>query len=202
MAVALLLFGGGFFYRYKTNAADSRGATKLMRSFEEETDQQKVLRLIRHTDNLNERDKAGRTALFYAVEHAADPDMIRRMLQMGADTSVTDKTGQTVLMIAARYNNSENILVQLLVAGAPVNAADHDGYTALMYAARYNTPGIVKKLVRYGADPNFKAPDGQSAVALLAENKNFSDNEKDDFALAFKVLAIIGPHPRLPGNGK
>ena len=196
VGVALLLFGGGFLYRYKTNAADERGATKLMRSFEEETDQQKVLRLIRHTDNVNERDKSGRTALFYAVQHAAEPEMIRHLLQMGADTSVTDSTGQTVLMVAARYNNSESVLSQLLMAGAPVNSADRDGYTALMYAARYNTPGIAKKLVRYGADPDIKTPDGQSAAALLAENKNFSDAEKEDFLLAFKVLSIIGPHPR------
>lgn len=196
VAAALILFGSGFFYRYKTNAADERGATKLMRSFEQETDQQKTLRLIRHTDNLNERDKSGRTALFYAVQHKAEPEMIHHLLRMGADTSVTDATGQTVLMVAARYNNSERVLGQLLLAGAPVNSADRDGYTALMYAARYSTPGIAKKLVRYGADPDIKSPDGQSAVALLAENKNFSDSEKEDFALAFKVLSIIGPHMR------
>lgn len=197
VGIALLLFGGGFFYRYKTNAADERGATKLMRSFEEETDQQKVLRLIRHTDNVNERDKSGRTALFYAVQHAAEPEIIRHLLRMGADTSITDTTGQTVLMVSARYNNSEKVLAQLLVAGAPVNAADLGGYTALMYAAHYNTPGIVKKLIRYGADPDIKSPDGQSAAALLTENKNFSDAEKEDFLLAFKVLAIIGPHQRV-----
>ncbi len=196
LATALILFGGGFFYRYKTNAADERGATKLMRSFEQETDQQKVLRLIRHTDNVNERDKSGRTALFYAVQHNAEPEIIHHLLRMGADTSVTDSTGQTVLMVAARYNNSERVLGQLLLAGAPVNSADRDGYTALMYAARYSTPGITKKLVRYGADPDIKSPDGQSAIALLADNKNFSDKDKEDFALAFRVLSIIGPHPR------
>ena len=196
VVVALFVFGGGFFYRYKTNAADERGATKLMRSFEEETDQQKVLRLIRHSDNVNERDKSGRTALFYAVQHAAEPEIIRHLLQMGADTSVTDSTGQTVLMVAARYNNSEAVLSQLLTAGAPINATDRDGYTALIYAAQYNTPAIAKKLVRYGADPDIKTPDGKNAVGLLTENKKFSDAEKEDFSLAFRVLSIIGPHPR------
>ena len=109
---AVLLFGGGLWYRYKSNAADERGATKLMRSFEEETDQQKVLRLIRHADNVNERDKSGRTALFYAVQHGANAEMIRQLLRMGADTSITDTTGQTVLMVAARYNQGEDVLVQ------------------------------------------------------------------------------------------
>lgn len=196
VVVAVLLFGGGFWYRYRTNAADERGATKLMRSFEEETDQQKMLRLIRHSDNVNERDKSGRTALFYAVQHAAEPEMIRYLLRMGADVSVTDATGQTPLMVAARYNSSEGVLMQLLVAGSPVNSSDRDGYTALMYAARYNTPGITKKLVRLGADPDIKTPDGKTAADLLTENKNFSAGEKEDFLLAFKVLSIIGPHPR------
>ena len=193
--VAFLLFGGGLWYRYKSNAADERGATKLMRSFEEETNQQKVLRLIRHADNVNERDKSGRTALFYAVQHGANAEMIRHLLRMGADTSITDTTGQTVLMVAARYSQAEDVLVQLLVAGTPLNITDRDGYTALMYAAQYNTPGIVKKLVRGGADPDITAPDGKNAAKLLAENKKFSKEEKDDFTQAFKILSIIGPRP-------
>ena len=191
----ILLFGGGFYYRYRTNAVDERGATKLMRSFEEETDQQEVLRLIRHTENVNERDKSGRTALFYAVEHGADPELVRHLLKMGADTTITDESGQTSLMAAARYNHSENVLMQILLAGAPINAADRDGYTALMYAAQYNTPGIVKKLVRLGSDPDIHPADGPNAAALLAENKHFSEEERKDFVTAFKVLAIIGPHP-------
>ena len=192
---AFLLFGGGLWYRYKSNAADERGATKLMRSFEEEIDQQKVLRLIRHADNVNERDKSGRTALFYAVQHGAKEEMIHQLLRMGADTSITDATGQTVLMVASRYNQGEEVLMHLLAAGAPLNAVDRDGYTALMYAAQYNTPGVVKKLLRGGADPDIKTPDGKKAVFLLEENKNFSKEEKADFTLAFKVLSIIGPRP-------
>ena len=197
LAVAvLILFGGGFFYRYKTNAADERGATKLMRSFEQETDHQKMLRMIRHADNINERDKSGRTALFYAVQHKADPEMVYHLLRMGADTSITDVTGQTALMCAARYNESEPVLMQLLAAGAPVNSADRDGYTALMYAAQFNTPSITKKLLRFGADPDIKTPDGQGAADLLAANPKFSEQEREDFLLAFRVLSIIGPHPR------
>ena len=195
LVVAVLLFGGGFWYRYRTNAADERGATKLMRSFEEETDQQRVLRLIRHSDNVNERDKSGRTALFYAVQHGAEAKMIEHLLQMGADVSVTDLTGQTSLMTAARYSNSEEILVLLLSSGAPVNATDRDGYTALMYAAQYNTPEVTKKLIRFGADPDITATDGKNAGMLLKDNGKFSDTQKEDFLLAFKVLSIIGPRP-------
>lgn len=193
----ILLFGGGFWYRYRQNATDERGATKLMRSFEEEeTDQQKLIRLIRHTDNVNERDKSGRTALFYAARRSTDAEPVSFLLRMGADLSVTDELGQTSLMTAVRYNSSEKVLAQLLVAGAPINAADHDGFTALMIAARHNTPGIVKKLVRAGADPDIKNKEGKTAADFLAENKKFSEEEKNDFLLAFKVLSIIGPHPR------
>ncbi len=192
-----VLFGGGFWYRYRVNAADERGATKLMRSFEQNTDSREVVRLIRHSDNVNERDKSGRSALFYAVQHKAEPDMVLHLLRRGADTTLTDTTGQTSLMVAARYTDSEEVLAQLLTAGAPVNASDRDGYTALMFAAQYNTPGMVKKLLRAGADPELKTPDGTTAAALLEKNEKFSKEEKADYLLAFKIISIIGPQPRL-----
>ena len=197
LIAVFLLFGGGFYYRYKTNAADERGATKLMRSFEQETEQQKVLRMIRHADNLNERDKSGRTALFYAVQHHAEPEMIGQLIKQGADTTVTDSIGQTVLMVAARYNASELVLGQLIAAGAPINATDRDGYTALSIAAQFSTPGMVKKLLRAGADPDIKPADGQSIAEILTKNEKFSDAEKEDYVLALKVLSIIGPRPRI-----
>lgn len=200
LIAAMLLFGGGAWYRYRVNAADERGATKLMRSFEQETDQRELVRLIRHTDNVNERDKSGRSALFYAVQHRAEPGMVHQLLRSGADTTVTDITGQTALMVAARYSDNEEILTQLLLAGAPVNAADRDGYTALMFAAQYNTPGMVKKLLRAGADPDIKTPDGKTAGTLLAENGKFSKGEKEDYLLAFRVLAIIGPQPQVAAD--
>lgn len=196
LIAVFLLFGGGFYYRYKINSADERGATKLMRSFEQETEQQKVLRMIRHTDNLNERDKSGRTALFYAVQHKAEPEMIEHLIKQGADATVTDSTGQTVLMVAARYNSSEPVLGVLISSGAPINATDRDGYTALSIAAQFNTPGMVKKLLRAGADPDIKPADGQNIAEILTQNEKFSDTEKEDYALALKVLSIIGPRPR------
>ena len=193
-----VLFGGGFWYRYRENATDERGATKLMRSLEaEETDQQRLFRLIRHSDNVNERDKAGRTAIFYAVRRPANPETIHHLLQMGADVTVTDEKGQTPLMVAVRQNSSETVLMQLLAAGAPINTADHAGFTALMIAAQYNTPEIVKKLIRAGADPDIKNKEGKTSADFLAENKKFTEEEKADFLLAFKILSIIGPKPRL-----
>lgn len=198
LIAAALLFGGGFYYRYRVNAADERGATRLMRSFEQDTDQREMVRLIRHADNVNERDKSGRTALFYAVQHKAEPDMVRRLLRSGSDTAVTDMTGQTALMVAARYSDNEEIIMQLLEAGAPVNTSDRDGYTALMFAVQYNTPGVVKKLVRAGADPDIKTSDGKTVADLLTQNEKFSKEEKEDYTLAFKVLSILGPQRRLP----
>jgi len=198
----MVLFGSGLWYRYRTNAADERGATKLMRSFEQAAEKQRVLRMIRRSDNLNARDKAGRSALFYAVRHTDDAKMIQHLLQMGADATLVDITGQTALMMAARYNPSEEILMHLLAAGAPVNTVDNAGYTALLFAVRYNTPGVVKKLLRAGADADTKTLDGQTVVELLAENDKFSQEEKEDYALAFRVLAIIGPHPRGFINGE
>lgn len=195
VGAVLLLFSGGFFYRYRSNAADERGATRLMRSFEQETDEQAQLRLIRRANDINEQDRYGRTALFYALRHDADPQMVRHLLRVGADVNIKEATGQTVLMWAARYSSSPDVLQQLLTAGAQVNEASREGYTALMLACQFNKPEMVKVLVRAGADCDLKNENGKTAGAFLAENKRFSEVEKADFLLAFKVLSIIGPRP-------
>ena len=196
LVAIVLLFGGGFWYRYRSNAADSRGATKLMRSFEQETDKRVMMRLIRRTENINERDKAGQTALFYAVAHGSDLEIISHLLRMGADATITDKQGRTVLMPAVRQKNAPELVDLLLVAGVNINAKDAAGQTALLEAAEYASPAVVKKLLRAGADPDLTAADGKTAAELLEANEQFSKEEKANFRQALIVLSIIGPLPR------
>ena len=196
LVLAALLLGGGAWYRYRMNAADSRGATKLMRSFEQDTDKRAMMRLIRHTENVNERDKAGQTALFYAVEHKADLEVIRHLLRMGADVTLTDKQGRTVLLPAIRQANAPELIDLFLTAGVDINAADKKGQTALLVAAQHASPAVVKKLLRAGADPDLAAADGKTVAELLEANEQFSKEEKDNFRQALIVLSIIGPLPR------
>ncbi len=184
---------GGFYYRYRANAADERGATVLMRSFEQPTDTREVIRLIKHTKDMNEKDKAGQTALFYAVRHTQDVELVRRLIDSGADVASADNSGRTALILSVRHNPSLEILQELIVRGAPVEAADKNGQTALLEAAQYGTPDMMKLLLRAGANPEAVNASGKTAAQLLAENGHFTEEEKVNYRQAMIILSIIGP---------
>lgn len=193
IVVLVLGLAGGFYYRYHKNAADERGATLLMRSFEQPTDMREVVHLIKHTKDMNEKDKAGQTALFYAIRHTEDVELVRKLLDSGADVTSADNSGRTVLMVAVRRNPSLEILQELILRGAPVEAADKNGQTALLEAAQYGTPGVVKLLLRAGANPEAVNREGKTVDSLIEENPRFSQEEKANYHQALIVLSIIGP---------
>ena len=193
IVVLTLGLAGGFYYRYHKNAADERGATVLMRSFEQPTDTREVIRLIKHTKDMNEKDKAGQTALFYAVRHTQDVELVRRLIDSGADVASADNSGRTALMLAIRSNPSLEILQELIVRGAPLEAVDKKGQTALLEAAQHGTPNMVKILLRAGANPEVTNKAGKTVATLISENDKFSEEEKENFKQALIVLSIIGP---------
>ena len=193
-AVVLALgLAGGFYYRFHSNAADARGATVLMRSFEQAADKREVIRLIKHTKDLNKKDKAGQTALFYAVRHNRDIDLVRQLLDAGADVNCADKMGRTALMLAARNQVSLDILKELLTRGALLEVADKNGQTALLEAAQHADPATMRLLLRFGADPEATNKDGKTAADLMSENEKFTEEEKANYRQALIVLSIIGP---------
>ena len=200
--IAILAAGlaGGFYYRHRTNAADERGATVLMRSFEQPTDTREVIWLIKHTKDMNEKDKAGQTALFYAVRHTEDVELVRRLIESGADVASADNSGRTILMLAVRTNPSLEILQELITHGAPVNAADKNGQTPLLEAAEHGTPGMVKVLLRSGADPEAINKAGKTAADLIDANERFTDEEKSNYRQALVVLSILGPLRAVPAE--
>ena len=96
-------------------------------------------------------------------------------------------------MVAVRNNPSLEILEELLVKGAPVNVMDKRGNTALLEAAEHGTPGMMKLLLRAGANPAMKNADGKTVAELMAKNERFSEQEKNDYRQALLVLSILGP---------
>lgn len=202
IVVAVLGLAGGFYYRFRTNAADERGATVLMRSFEQPTDKRTVERLIKHAKDLNKKDKAGQTALFYAVRHNSDVKLVRKLIDSGADVNCVDKAGRTALMLAAHHNASLEILQELLGRGALVEVVDKKGQTALLEAAQYATPLVVRALLRAGADPEAANKEGKTAAELISENEKFTDEEKNNYRQAMIVLSIIGPIRAIEPNQK
>lgn len=188
-----ILLAGGMYFRYRDAGLDERGATRLMRAFEEQAQTKDTLRLIKRSEDLNVRDKSGQTALFYAARYTQDDALLREMLAAGANLHAADREGKTPLMIAAQYNPSPEVVSVFAVNGAHVNAADNRGDTALMLAAKGNTSDVIKMLLRSKADPDLKNNQGQSAADLLAENEKLSTEEKVDYRQAMLILSILKP---------
>ena len=116
------LISGGLYYRYLGEETDERGATKLMQALEHEEQLTKeTARLIKRSDDVNERDLAGQTALFYAARHAKDPQAVRNLIEAGADAYITDNEGRTALMNAAQYNESVAVAEELVKNTSHVN---------------------------------------------------------------------------------
>lgn len=189
------LLAGGLYLRYHQKDTDARGATRLMRSIENHAEMQDTLKLIEKSEDINVRDKSGQTALFYAARSAQDPQVVRDLLEAGANLHIADENGQTALMVAARYNPSVKVLEEFTRNGAHINASDNDGNTALLLAAQYNTPAVIRALLRAKADPELPGPGGKTAMEVLAENAQLSDQDKTDYRQAMLVLSILqGSH--------
>lgn len=193
IGIAACLAVGGVYYRYHGLDLDERGATLLMRAYEENSDSKKTERLIKRAKDVNKRDKSGRTALFYAARHTQDAEAVRRLLEAGADPSAADKRGRTALMTAAELNPSAAVLEALASGGSPVDAADAAGETALTLAARHNRAAVIKILLRAGANPDVKTAGGMTAAELLAQNEKLTEQEKTDYRQAMLVVAILRP---------
>jgi ankyrin repeat protein len=82
-----------------------------------------------------------------------DPTIIAALLRAGADPNAVTSTGVTPLMTAAASGSIAAVGV-LLDHGAKVNAQETaHGQTALMFAAAKNRDGVIRLLIRRGADP-------------------------------------------------
>ena len=188
------LISGGLYYRYHGEETDERGATKLMQALEHEEQLTKeTARLIKRSDDVNERDLAGQTALFYAARHAKDPQAVRNLIEAGADAYITDNEGRTALMNAAQYNESVAVAEELVKNTSHVNLQDKAGETALLLAAKNNTADVIKVLLRAKANPDIAGPDGKTPAQELAGNDKLTDEEKADYRQAMLVLSILQP---------
>lgn len=188
------LISGGLYYRYHGEETDERGATKLMQALEQEEQLTKeTARLIKRSDDVNERDLSGQTALFYAARHAKDPRAVRDLMAAGADAYITDNAGRTALMNAAQYNPSVKVVEELVKNASHVNLQDNAGETALLLAAKNNTADVIKVLLRAKANPDIAGPDGKTPAQKLAENEKLTAEEKTDYRQAMLVLSILQP---------
>lgn len=124
------------------------------------------------------RDRDGTDALMAAVMKGRTQN-VRLLLDAGADLEARSPARETALMAAIRAGQAEMVDF-LLARGADPNVYTQDevsalsAYTPLMYAARYGRGPeglhMLRQLVRRGATPNVRRPNGETALTLAQRN--------------------------------
>ena len=94
----------------------------------------------------------GQTALIIVTKRR-DISWLRFLLAKGADPSIGDRQGVTPLMHAALINFTDGA-EELLKEKAPVDQANRRGETALILAVQSKNVGMVRLLVKRGANPD------------------------------------------------
>lgn len=199
IGIAIIIIGGGLLYRHFAQDVDSRGATRLMRAFEE-NDAAKTRQLLDNGTDINVRDKSGQTALFYAAHYTNDPILLNKLVAAGADTFATDKNGYTPLMTAAKYNTSAEIITALARYGRFLEGQEENKNRALAVAAQYNNAAIIKTLLITGASPKEAAENTPNTADLLAGNAQLSEREKNDLRHILLVLEILEAREQFKKN--
>lgn len=96
------------------------------------------------------------------------------LAQRGADAFAVNEHGETATHLAAQLGAS-TLLDRLLDAGADPNARDQHGRTPLhaaLAAPAAQLDGVVRSLIRHGANPEIAANDGETALGrALTGNK-------------------------------
>jgi ankyrin repeat protein len=168
--------------------------------------------LLEHKADVNAKSRTGFTALMFAAR--GDVDSARILLNAGADPNATiPDWGGTALIIASTMGQTD-IVGALLDKGADPNYKDGNSFTALHSAVRDSdyggdraqretAVGIVKLLLKHGADPNARLHqekptvratnelefEGATPVALAAEVSSLD---------AIRALVEGGADPNIP----
>jgi ankyrin repeat protein len=150
---------------------------------------EKTQQLVSAGVSVNVRDADKRTPLMWAAFNGHTP-VASFLLGQGAEVDAKDNNGRTALMYAASGPFQE-IVELLLKNGAEINTQGTlEGFTALMTAAAEGQLEVVRLLLIYGANPDIKDHDGDTA-------ENFA-KEKGHAAV---VSLLKSPPPRTGAKG-
>src|SRR5437660_7497004 len=114
------------------------------------------------------RDALGKVPLGYAVQFRS-AETVEFVLKVGADPNKEYLT-MLPLVTAGTYGFAESASL-LLQYGADVNRAQWNGLTALTESVRYGHRECVELLVKAGADPWHKGPDGNDSFDLARKSE-------------------------------
>jgi ankyrin repeat protein len=132
---------------------------------------QKLLDLfVRAGINVNACNDNGESCLQIALKSGFTV-IANILLRAGADVEVKDASGLTPLQVACgnRSQGYRKLVKQMILVGADVNVCDSEGWTPLMRAISTNDEDLAVLLLKNGADPNSKTPEGDDALALAGK---------------------------------
>ena len=96
------------------------------------------------------------------------------LVDLGEDPNIVNHRGDTLLIMACRSADTDRIRFALSL-NPDIDAMNSAGETALMICCRYHDDGeTAKLLIRRGADPFLKGPDGRTALDIAAQFKSGS----------------------------
>ena len=143
----------------QVNATNRAGATALLRAANQP---EKVKLLVERRADVNARSAAGNTAIILAARTHGSRETLELLLKHGADVNATNLFGGSALMAAAAADDEDSVAL-LLRHGANANALptqDEPGFvfgggrSPLMWAAFRGNTGIMKQLLKAGAEIN------------------------------------------------
>lgn len=140
------------------------GTTALMRATMA-ADVKSVQDLLAAGADASRRDRQGESPLSCAVAH--DLNEVTQVLQsVGVERLPGDKAISPQSIVHAGGQGALGTILALLDAGTPIDLTDDDGDTALTAAAVH--PGVVKVLVKRGADLSHRNGEGKTAYMIAA----------------------------------
>eukprot|EP00965_Chrysotila_dentata_P230521 6197822-Pleurochrysis_carterae.AAC.1 len=124
----------------------------LLSSQLDSTDVDEVRAVIKQGADPSHSGMYNYTALMWSIVRKKT-DVLHLLLESGADTESINAWGRNALYIAA-WERNEPAVEALIASGADVLASsNHDAWTALHKASEMGHPGITRRLLEAGADP-------------------------------------------------
>ena len=161
--------------------------------FAEETDC--LALIINRGGSFDEPDRDGKTPLFYATKHRR-LGAVSLLTAHGAKTlnenPFNDRATKVMLLEMNKPDANPDTIFGAISNGANINATDFEGKTLLHTSVARGFPGMIRKLISLGADPDIGDKDGLTPL-MMAIRLNYEP--------CFKALMYGNANPNIDRFG-